>query len=207
MIHVGVVNPHPKASRAFPNIKEEGKEFMLGMNAALNIVLAYAGHVTYFGFFSELRNPRDYKKSLILLQTTAITLYVMVAVVIYYYVGPDVQSPALSSASPKIAKIAYGVAIPTIIIAGVLNAHVASTAVYRWAWNKRGDPMVYKEKTARAWISWLVIVSTVWVLAWIIAEAIPTFQYLLGLVSALFSGWYSCKWLRSISNHLESNSS
>lgn len=205
MVHVGAVNPHPKASQAFPPASKD--PFKDGMNAALNIVLAYSGHVTYFGFFSELRNPRDYKKSLILVQTTAITLYVMVAVVIYYYVGPHVESPALSSASPKIAKIAYGVAIPTIIIAGVLNAHVASTAVYRWAWKKRGDPMVYKEKTARAWISWLVIVTTVWVLAWIIAEAIPTFKYLLGLVSALFSGWYSCKWPRSISNYFDSNSS
>lgn len=177
------------------------------MNAALNIVLAYAGHVTYFGFFSELKNPRDYKKSLILLQTTAITLYVLVAVVIYCYVGPDVKSPALSSANPLIRKIAYGVAIPTIIIAGVLNAHVASTAVYRWAWKKRGSPMVYKERSPRAWVSWIVIVITVWTLAWLIAEAIPTFKYLLGLVSALFSGWYSCKWLLSNFDHLGSNSS
>ncbi|TID15516.1 N amino acid transport system protein [Venturia nashicola] len=165
--------------------------FKEGMNAALNIVLAYAGHVTYFGFFSELKNPRDYKKSLILLQTTAITLYVLVAVVIYCYVGQDVKSPALSSAKPMIRKIAYGVAIPTIVIAGVLNAHVASTAVYRWAWKKRGHPMVYKERSLRAWVSWIVIVVTVWALAWLIAEAIPTFKYLLGLVSALFSGWYS----------------
>ncbi|RDI82359.1 hypothetical protein Vi05172_g7660 [Venturia inaequalis] len=186
MAAVGSDKTHQAAPKVLPKTS-----FKEGMNAALNIVLAYAGHVTYFGFFSELKNPRDYRKSLILLQTTAVTLYVLVAVVIYCYVGQDVKSPALSSAGPLIRKIAYGVAIPTIVIAGVLNAHVASTAVYRWAWKKRGHPMVYKERSTRAWVSWIAIVITVWTLAWLIAEAIPTFKYLLGLVSALFSGWYS----------------
>jgi hypothetical protein len=188
MIHVGVVKPHPNSTIALPKAS-----FKAAMTSTLNIVLAYAGHVTYFGFFSELKDPRDFKKSLILLQTTAISVYTIVAVVIYFFVGPDVRAPALSSASERVAKIAYGVAIPTIIIAGVLNAHVASMACYQFIWAKAKRPNVIKEKTARAWTSWIAIVAVVWLLAWIIAESIPIFEYLLALVSALFSGWYSCK--------------
>lgn len=187
MVHVGIVKPHVNATQALPQAT-----FKNGMTSALNIVLAYSGHVTYFGFFSELRDPKDYKKSLLLMQTTAITVYTLVAVVIYYYVGPDVKSPALSSASKKVSMIAYGVAIPTIIIAGVLNAHVASTSIYRYIWNKVGKPDVYKERNARAWTSWIAVVFSVWLMAWTIAESIPTFEYLLAVVSALFSGWYSC---------------
>lgn len=41
-------------------------------------------------------------------------MYVVAAVVIYYYGGKDVKSPALSSTAPITAKIAYGVAIPTV---------------------------------------------------------------------------------------------
>jgi hypothetical protein len=191
MIHVGVVEPHPNSTMAFPP-----STFKSAMTSALNIVLAYSGHVTYFGFFSELKDPKEFKKSLILLQTTAITVYTIVAVVIYNYVGPDVRAPALSSASSKVAKIAYAVAIPTIIIAGVLNAHVASMAFYQFIWSKAKKPDVVKEKTVRAWASWIAIVGVVWFLAWIIAESIPIFEYLLALVSALFSGWYSCKWFQ-----------
>jgi hypothetical protein len=195
MVHVGVVQPHSNSTMALPQAS-----FKSAMTSTLNIVLAYSGHVTYFGFFSELKDPKDFKKSLVLLQTTAISVYTIVAVVIYYYAGPDVRAPALSSASQKVARIAYAVAIPTIIIAGVLNAHVASMAIYKFVWTKLGQRNVYKEKTMRAWVSWIFIVLVVWFLAWIIAESIPIFEYLLALVSALFSGWYSCEWLQSVSN-------
>ena len=38
---------------------------------------------------------------------------------------------------------------------------------------------------------WVGIVTTVWVVAWIIAEAIPVFNDLLGLISALFASWFT----------------
>lgn len=41
-------------------------------------------------------------------------MYTVAAIVIYYYGGKDVKSPALSSTSPITAKVAYGIAIPTV---------------------------------------------------------------------------------------------
>jgi hypothetical protein len=58
--------------------------------------------------------PTDYPKTLYLLQATDTSMYVVAAVVIYVYGGKDVKSPALSSTSPVTAKVAYGVAIPTV---------------------------------------------------------------------------------------------
>ena len=46
-------------------------------------------------------------------------MYVIVAVVTYRYAGTDVASPALGSTSPLLRKLAYGIAIPTIVIAGM----------------------------------------------------------------------------------------
>lgn len=63
---------------------------------------------------AELKNPRDFPKALCLLQCVDISIYLVAAVVIYVYAGADVASPALGSASPLIAKIAYGVALPTV---------------------------------------------------------------------------------------------
>lgn len=37
-------------------------------------------------------------------------------------------SPALSASTKILEKIAYGVAIPTIVIAGVINGHVAAVS-------------------------------------------------------------------------------
>ena len=53
---------------------------------------------------------------------------------IYYYAGPYVASPALGSASPIIAKIAFGLALPTIIILGVINSSVACKYLYVRMW-------------------------------------------------------------------------
>ena len=61
-----------------------------------------------------METPTDYPKTLYLLQLTDTSLYVIAAVVIYIYGGKDVQSPALSSTKPITAKVAYGIAIPTV---------------------------------------------------------------------------------------------
>jgi amino acid permease len=98
--------------------------------AVANIVFAYAGHVAFFSFISEFRRPRDFPKALALLQCSDISLYIVSSVVIYYYAGRQVASPALDSASPVVRKIAYGLAIPTMVIAGVVNGHVAVKYVF-----------------------------------------------------------------------------
>ena len=73
-----------------------------------------AGHVAFFSFISEFKNPKDFPKALFLLQAADISMYIVVAVVVYRYAGNGVSSPALGSASPLISKVAYGIAIPTV---------------------------------------------------------------------------------------------
>lgn len=46
----------------------------------------------------------------------------------------------------------------------------------------------------RSWSSfglWAIIVLILWIIAWIIAEAIPVFNDLLSLISALFASWFT----------------
>lgn len=83
---------------------------------SLFVPLYIAGHVAFFGFASELQNPRDYTKSLLTLQTTNTTVYTIAAVVIYCFAGRDVASPALGSTGPVVSKIAYGIAFPTVCL-------------------------------------------------------------------------------------------
>lgn len=79
-----------------------------------NIIFAYAGHVAFFSFISEFKDPTEFPKALYLLQATDMSMYLVVAVVLYRYTGQDVSSPALSSASHVVMKVAYGLALPTV---------------------------------------------------------------------------------------------
>jgi hypothetical protein len=70
----------------------------------------------------------------------------------------------------------------------VINAHVAAKFVYVRMF--RGT----KHMSKRTWLSlgsWILITLILWVVAWIIAESIPVFNDLLGLISALFASWYA----------------
>jgi len=162
--------------------------FATAFLSVTNIVFAYAGHVAFFSFISEMRNPNDFPKALVLLQVTDTGMYFLVAMVIYAYGGDKVDSPALGSAGTTVGKVAWGLAIPTIIIAGVIYGHVASKYIYVRLF--RGTKHM-SQTTFLSVGSWLGITLILWTLAWIIAESIPNFNDLLALISSLFASWFT----------------
>lgn len=88
--------------------------FPTAFNSICNAVFAYAGHVAWVSFISELRDPRDFPRALGAQQLVQIVLYTMTALVIYRYAGAGVTSPALSSTSDTVRKVAWGIALPTV---------------------------------------------------------------------------------------------
>ena len=63
------------------------------------------------------------------LQIADTTLYLIVGIVVYAYAGSNTVSPALGNTGTTLRKIAYGIALPTIMIAGVINGHVCAKLV------------------------------------------------------------------------------
>jgi hypothetical protein len=118
--------------------------------------------------------------------SSAITLYVIVASVIYYLVGPSITGLALSSADPYYSKVAYGIASFTIVIAGVVNAHVASKFIYR-----RWFPRHSERKGFVPHLIWNSISFCLWTGAFLLAVAVPSFQHMLGIISAVFMAFIS----------------
>ena len=105
MIGVGIERPGANMVKAtVHNSLQEA--FLL----TSNIVFAYAGHLAFFSFISEMRDPTQYPKALYLLQAVDTGMYILVAVVIYRYAGQTVASPALGSTNAILQKVAYGVA-------------------------------------------------------------------------------------------------
>lgn len=195
MIGVSITKPGMKLVNGHEVLEvrlwpREGLSFQGGFLAVANMVFAYAGHVAFFTFISELKNPRDFPKALAFLQCSDISMYIITAVVVYYYAGDHVASPALDSASEVVKKVAYGVAIPTIVIAGVVNGHVGVKYLYVRLLRDHKDDLLH-QKNRKSYGIWVFICTASWIGAWLIAEAVPVFNDLLGLTSALFASWFT----------------
>jgi amino acid permease len=182
MVSVGVTRPDPTVHATVT------VSFASAFGSVMNIIFAFGGHVAFFSFISELKDPRDFPKALYTLQIVNTTLYVIAAVVIYRFAGPGVASPALGSGSHIIRKITYGISIPTIIIAGVIYGHVASKYIYVRLF--RGTRHLH-ERTWLSYGTWVGILFILWIIAWIIAESVPVFNNLVGLIAALFASWFT----------------
>lgn len=187
MVSIGI--DRPGIGDTYAVVPVELTSFSSGAMSVSNIILAYNGHIAYPSIISEMKEPRDFPKALALLETVTITFYLVVAVVIYYFAGEGVMSPALGSAGPLVRKIAYGIATPTIIVAGVIAAVVAAKLIYEHVWSKQ--PHVKQEKSFRARASWYAILAVLYFSAWLIAEVIPVFRQLTGVIGALFGTWFA----------------
>ncbi|KAK4143167.1 transmembrane amino acid transporter protein-domain-containing protein [Dichotomopilus funicola] len=185
MIDVGIEKPI--GSTAVEVSRTIG--FSSAFLSVTNIAVAFSGHSCFFTVMSEFKNPSDWPKALFLLQICDTVLYLVVSIVIYIYVGPDVPSPALSAAgSTVVRKVIWGLAIPTIVIAGVIYGHVAAKYIFVRVF---ANTKHLATRTTLGRFGWLGITAAIWTLAWIIAESIPVFSNLLGLVAALFASWFS----------------
>lgn len=161
----------------------DGVTFYQAFLSTTNIIFAYSFAICQFSFMSEMHTPRDYVKSIWALGLIEIFIYTLTGALVYAFVGADVKSPALLSAGTTVSRIAFGIALPVIFISGSING----TVVGRFLLDRffRDSPIRFIQG-ARGWAVWISVLTVLTLIAWIIAEAIPFFNALLGIISALF---------------------
>lgn len=123
--------------------------------------------------------------------------YITIGIVVYYFCGSYVASPALGSAGPLLKKICYGFALPGLIVTTTLVIHLP--AKYLFIRFLRGTHHL-TENTFRHWAVWFGNTAGVAIIAYIIASAIPVFGGLVSLIGALLGTLMSfqpmgCMWL------------
>ncbi|KAJ5369226.1 uncharacterized protein N7496_008986 [Penicillium cataractarum] len=156
--------------------------FTDAISAISTIIFAYAGTPAFFSIASEMRDPTHYNRALILCQSVVTCFYLAIGIVIYYYCGSYVSSPALGSAGPVVKKVSYGFALPGLIVSTLLFVHI--TGKYIFVRMLKGSRHL-TANTVKHWVIWLGCTFGVTIVAYIIASAIPVFGDLVSLVGAL----------------------
>lgn len=157
--------------------------FADAMSAICSIIFAFAGVPAYFSICSEMRDPRHYTYSLALCRGVAMAAYLIIGIIVYYFCGSYVASPALGSAGVLMKKISYGLALPGLIVSTVLYIHLTAKYIFIRALR---DSKHLTANTVIHWSSWIGCVFGTTIIAYCIASGIPAFGGLVSLMGAVF---------------------
>ncbi|KAL4886581.1 transmembrane amino acid transporter protein-domain-containing protein [Aspergillus karnatakaensis] len=166
-----------------------GTTYIAGMNAFLNISYTFIGQITLPSFIAEMKEPRDFWKSVTAVTIAEIIVFSLVGSIVYVYTGEQyMSSPAFGSIGNEVyKKVAFSFMVPTIIFLGVLYASVSA----RFIFFRIFEGTRHKgNHTVVGWASWIGILAVLWTLAFIIAEVIPFFSDLLSIMSSLFDSFF-----------------
>ncbi|KLP20717.1 Uncharacterized protein LW94_5061 [Fusarium fujikuroi] len=130
-----------------------------------------------------MHTPEDFMKSVWTLGGVEIFIYTLSGSLIYVFVGKDVASPALQSLPGILPKVAFGVALPMIFISGAIGNTVTAKYVHLRFYK---NSIVRFVNTPKGWVTWLLTLAGITIISWVLGEAIPFFNDLLSLSSALF---------------------
>ncbi|KAK5105754.1 hypothetical protein LTR62_002174 [Meristemomyces frigidus] len=156
--------------------------FAAGMVASCTIFVSSAGTSAFLPVISEMRNPKDYRKSLFVCMGFVNAAYLSFALVVYRWCGQWVASPSLGSAGQTIKMVSYGVGLVGLIVSACLYLHVAAKYCFvRLLRNSRH----LQENTLTHWATWLGLTFGLASISFILAEAIPIFNYLLALTGSI----------------------
>lgn len=152
--------------------------------AVAAIIFSYAGAPAFFSVVAEMKNPRQFTRSLLVCQAVVISTFTIVAAVVYHYCGVYLSSPTLGSAGGVIKKVCYGFALPGLIAGAVLNTHIpAKLLMVRFLRNSEH----LANNTKVHYIVWFSCIAFNASISFIIAEAIPVFNNLLSVVGAFLA--------------------
>ncbi|OQE42204.1 hypothetical protein PENCOP_c004G08091 [Penicillium coprophilum] len=155
--------------------------FAQGVAAISSLIFACSATPAYFAIAAEMRDPRLFTRSLVVSQLGSTMIYLVIGVVVYYYCGSDVASPALGSAGPLIKRISYGIALPGLIASTTIVLHLPSK--YAFVRILRNSDHLTSNSLIH-WGTWLSCTLTSTIVAYLIASGIPFFNSLVSLIGA-----------------------
>ncbi|KAG9234309.1 transmembrane amino acid transporter protein-domain-containing protein [Amylocarpus encephaloides] len=156
--------------------------FVAGLTAAINLFAGYGSTPTFMPVIAEMKKPKAFPKTLLTSQGALSACYIAFGLTVYIYCGQYVASPSLASAGGTLEKIAYGVSIPGFIMTSTLWVHLAAKFLFV---KLLRDSEHLQSNSIIHWVTWLGSTIGITILSFLIAQAIPFFSYLIGLIGSL----------------------
>lgn len=160
-----------------------GVEFEGQVVGLMQAVYSYGGAMLFCEFMSEMKRPWDFWKGMVCAQSFIFFFYLMFGLFVYSYQGQFTINPVYQGLSPYNWQTACNViAFISALIAAALYGNIGIKVLYN---NLFTDVFHFPPLTEkRGKLLWVGIVPVYWVVAFIIAAAIPQFSNLTALVAA-----------------------
>ncbi|KAI8294281.1 putative aminotransferase [Colletotrichum sp. SAR11_240] len=194
VIALAVASPQLAPPGADIKIKLWGNPtFQEGFTAILSICYSFGGRQGFFTVMAEMKDPaKDYVSALVILQSFAIPIYLITGGAIYGLAGDYVTSPAIGTAPLLPAKVAYGILLSTLFCTGLFYGHAGIK--YLFVVTMRDllkIPHQMTTNTVKSWGIWVLLGTGFWILVFVLANAIPVFNSIIAVSSALLVAWFS----------------
>ena len=155
--------------------------FIGGMVACTTIFVSSAGTSAFIPVIAEMRRPKDFNKALYVCMIFVTASYITFASVIYAWCGHYITAPALGSAGQTMKKVCYGVGLIGLVVSGAFYNHIAAKYLFvrilRQSRHLQSNTMVH-------WSTWLGCTFGLASLSFLLAQAIPIFNYLIAITGS-----------------------
>ncbi|KAF7172655.1 hypothetical protein CNMCM6106_006785 [Aspergillus hiratsukae] len=175
----------PVRTYAFPL---PGTSWVACTNAVLNIIFLWVPQALFPTFISEMERPQDFPKSPAVLAAISAVLFIVPPAIGFRYLGQYATAPAFGSlgvTAYKKASFAF-VIVPTLVIA-VIYTNVAAKFVYFRV--MRNSTHAHRN-TIIGWGVWGASMVGIWVIAFVLAEVIPSMGDFLSLSGSAFGSFF-----------------
>lgn len=167
-----------------------GFPFALQATAISNIIYAYGGATMYVELMSEMKNPREFWKSLAGAEFIIIGMYFFFGVYFYseegQYTNPIPQATLNNLKANQAANV---IGLVTGMIAAVMYGNVGLKVIYYTIINDVFDgPQL---STRKGTFTWYAMCTFYWWVAFVIAGSVPNIQSIVGVVGSLCIMQYS----------------
>ena len=156
--------------------------FSAGITASSTIFISSAGSSAFLPVMSEMIRPRDYNKAIYACMALLQAAYLSFSLVVYRWCGQWVATPSLGSAGGTIEKVSYAIGLVGLLVSGCLYLHISAKYVFVRILRKSRH---LQTNTLVHWGTWLGCTVGLASIAFILAEAIPFFNYLIALTGTV----------------------
>ena len=169
--------------------------FAAGITASSTIFVSSSGGPAFPPVISEMERPADYNKAVYTCMALVQSAYLAFSLVVYRWCGQWVANPSLGSAGGRYKKVAYGIGLIGLIVSACLYLHLATKYLFVRILRKSKH---LQSNTLVHWGTWLGCTAGLASISFILAEAIPIFNYLLALTGSvcfaplaiILPGWF-----------------